>query len=450
MLREKEMKLKMELVNILKEIGSKRDILRNIGKEFIGRGLSGTRYLRDASKVFSDPSTLYTLESSTDTHKFLFLFVFELNKILKEKYDSQFYISIEDYFTEVEYDLWIDYKEDKKQENIFPIIFEDVQEMIEGKQWQTVITSQQLYKLSTENILGYNFNTQRNPKITMFGEEIDFDRRKSIEIKERIINNEQYPDHIKINILHDFNDRLYYNPKNKTLTVEEGSTINIFDGYHRKVGNDLLMQEAPDNNFKWGLIITNLSEVEAKDHMVQINKQTPIKKSQIKQIDFNLHENLTLSAISDSKYALLNTVMCNQNEEVKQNRGLVTKNIIAEAIKDNYQEYIKDKENIRDIGSWIVDFMDYLMKLYSNEFISNKYEVRIESYINNKNMFYGYIALSSELYENDDWKETMKQKMLSINFDKNNPFWKEIGLIGDNNIKNTTKEKIYRLFKEGV
>jgi hypothetical protein len=64
------------------------------------------------------------------------------------------------------------------------------------------------------------------------------------------------------------------------------------------------------------------------------------------------------------------------------------------------------------------------------------------------NMFYGYIALSAVLKDNKDWKEILKQKIGSINFDINNPIWRELGVIKDNKIGKPTKNKLYKLFKE--
>ena len=75
------------------------------------------------------------------------------------------------------------------------------------------------------------------------------------------------------------------------------------------------------------------------------------------------------------------------------------------------------------------------------------------SLINNKNMFYGYIALSKQLQGNSKWEDLMKQKIESIDFGISNKLWKDIGLLNNKNkdISKVLRNKLYKLFtEEGV
>ena len=110
------------------------------------------------------------------------------------------------------------------------------------------------------------------------------------------------------------------------------------------------------------------SESEARDYMLQINKQKPIKYEQIKAWDMDRIENLVVSVIADDKISKLNKVMVEQRAEIRNNKGLTTKNIIAEAISENYQ--LDDTTDIRALGNWIVEFTDNLMSLYPEAFIT--------------------------------------------------------------------------------
>ena len=204
------------------------------------------------------------------------MFTYALKKALEGKTDIK--IDLDNYFTKVEIEKWSDYKEESKKENIFPIVFEDVTQLSD-RIWQTVLTAQQLNKLDAENLLIYNFKTQRNPKITVAGEKINMDVRKVEEIKERLLAGEQYPDQIRLNVLNTGESRPIYNHKNKTLTLNEGCIINIFDGYHRKTANSLALEINPDLQFTWSVIITHFSEKQAHDFMVQIDKQNQSRKN---------------------------------------------------------------------------------------------------------------------------------------------------------------------------
>jgi len=442
MLKEKQLTLKQKLKIILKEINHIKEIKQELGKVFICRNLSAHR----AMNVFMGNESLDTIGDSENDIRFLFLFCIALNyavsnTIIDRK--DEFEIDVKEYFTQVEYNQWINYQEESKSDKIYPIVFENVQ-LIADRIWQTTLTAQQLGELDTQNLLLYNFKTQRAPKITVSGVRIDFDKTKTLEIKERILNGEQFPDHIKLNILNNFQEKIHYDPKKQVLTIGEGSIINIFDGYHRKVANSLVIEENPNIDFNWGIIITNLSETAAKDYMVQIDKQKPIKREQIKSWDLNKKENLVVSVIADDKISKLAKVMKEQESEIKLEKGLVTKNIIADAIKENYE--LDDTTDIRALGNWIVEFTDYLFSLYFDELIKNPYELKENSYIGHKNMFYGYIALSAKLWNDDNWKDETKEIMESIDFNKENPLWRELSI--ETKIANKTlRNKLYNLFK---
>ena len=440
MFKENKEKLKNDINKIIQEIGHMNKIKQEIGDEFISRNINVHR----AMNVWTKNESLDSISDSDEDIRFLFLFSIALEKALKDK-DIEIIFDAQKYFTQLEYSQWIDYKEEEKSKNVYPIVFENVQQ-ISDKIWQTTLSPQKLAELDAENLILYNFKTQRSPKITISGVKIDYDKQKTIEIKKRILNGEQYPDHIKLNILNNFQEKIHYNPKTETLTIEKGA-INIFDGYHRKVANSLAVEEALegniDINFNWGIIITNLSENDAKDYMVQIDKQKPIKKEQIKSWDLTKKENLVVSVIADDRISKLNKAMRDQESEIRIKKALVTKNIIAEAIAESYE--LDETTDIRELGGWIIEFTDYLFSLYPDAFIVNPYEVQEYSFINHKNMFYGYIALSGKLYGNDDWKNILKNKLESIDFKKDNNLWYSIAM--NSKLNKSLRNKIYKLFE---
>lgn len=433
MLKEKQLLLKEKIKNIISEIGHDHNIKQEIGKWFLERNLSSYR----ASNVFMSNESVDIVGDNEQDIKFLFLFSHAINEV------TEFNIDLKEYFTNIEYNQFINYKEEHESDKIYPIIFEDVQQ-IGDRIWQGSISAQRFDELRSKNILLYNFAMQRAPKITVSGVRIDFDKRKTIEIKERMLTGKQFPTQIKLNVLNNFEEKIHYNKKEKTLTIYEGD-IYIFDGHHRGVGNSMAVDENPEVDFIWGLIISNLTEDEIKEWVVEIDKQKPIKKEQIKQWDLEKKENLVVRVIEGDKISKLNKVMKEQESEIKLNRGLVTKNIIAEAIAENYR--LDDTTDIRGLGSWIVEFTDYLFSLYSEVFITDPYKIKEESMINHKYMFYGYIALSADLRDNNNWKEIIKERMSKIDFDKNNSLWGEIGI--ESRVTNKSiRNKIYKLFTE--
>lgn len=450
MIKQKENELKSKLKDIIKEIGHKSDIKRNISAEFISRNLTGTRGATGASWVFTGNLDLNTLTDEEEDIRFLFLFSFSLIKAMVIAKITEYSIKLEDYFTKLEIEKWTDYEEETKSKNVFPITFENVQEIVQGKIWQTVLTAQQLHQLNDDNMLVYNFKTQRNPTITSSGERINIDTKKVNEIKERLIGGEQYPDPIILNVLNNGESRAVYDNKSKTLTVYDESIINVVDGFHRKTANTIAIETNPNLSFNWQVTFTFLSEKAAHDYMSQKDRQKPMRKEWIKQMDYSLPENLAIDVIIDDKLSELAKVMKDSDEYIRFKKALTKKSIISSAIKDKYEEQLAISSNIRSIARWIVEFTDYLMGLYTDEFIVKPYQVKKTSYINNKNMFYGYIALSAKLQNNSNWKELLKQKIESIDFSKDNFIWREIGIIEDKDINKSVKNKIYNLFERGL
>ncbi|HHV98178.1 MAG TPA: hypothetical protein GXX36_01165 [Clostridiaceae bacterium] len=440
MLKEKEMQLKNRLKDIIHAFGHRNDIKQEITNEFRLRNISSLR----AAWAFSENLDLNTLTDSEEDIRFLFIFTYALKKALKEKTDIK--INLEDYFTKTEIEKWSDFKEEKEQESIYPIVFKDVTQLSD-RIWQTALTAQELNKLDAENLLIYNFKTQRNPKITVAGEKINMDVKKVEEIKERLLAGEQYPDQIRLNVLNTGETRPVYNSRNRTLTLNEGCIINIFDGYHRKTANALALEVNPDLQFMWSVIITYFSEKQAHDFMSQIDKQKPIKKEYIQQMDYSKPENLVIEAIMDDKLSEIAKVMKDDDSYIKLNKALTKKSLVATAIREKYNEQLNTSTNIRAVARWIVEFTDYLMGLYVDEFINNPYEVKKVSVINHKNMFFGYIALSAKLQNNRQWKELLRQKMESIDFSITNPFWKDIGMLNNKDANKSLRNKLYNLFE---
>jgi hypothetical protein len=437
--------LKNKLKKIIEEVGHMQGIKDDIGKEFKSRNLNGIR----AARIFMGNEDLNTLDDNENDNMFLFLFCFALNKALDSQGLNEYVIEMKEYFTEVEFQKWVSYSAEKTEQDVYPLTLYYMVEIIPNKIWQGYLSAQEINRWNMANLITYNFRTQRNPKITVSGEKINIDTAKIEEIKERLLSGIQFPDQLKFNLLRNGEDKFNYNSKSKTLVILSG-IINIFDGYHRKTANSLAIEENPDLVFNWPVIITNMSEKEAHDYMVQIDKQKPIKKEYIESMDYNKTENLAVDAIIDNKFSDFAKTIKEDDNYIRLNRALTKKSIIATAIKENYSNQIKNTMDMRNISGWVVEFMDYLMGSYSEEFITNPYKIKKTSFINHKNMFFGYIALSKVLYGKDDWRDSLKKVVDSIDFNLGNSLWKDIGLIGNNDANKTLRYKLYNLFEEAL
>ena len=147
MTKEKLNQLKETLKFVLNEVAHVKEIKQEIGEEFIARNLSAYR----AMNVFMGIESLDTLTNSEDDARFLFIFTVGLNRAIGE---PEFEVDVDEYFTKLEYNKWINYREEEEPENIFPIVFENTIQLTDNI-WQTKISAQRLEELDRNNAVSY-------------------------------------------------------------------------------------------------------------------------------------------------------------------------------------------------------------------------------------------------------------------------------------------------------
>jgi hypothetical protein len=167
--------------------------------------------------------------------------------------------------------------------------------------------------------------------------------------------------------------------------------------------------------------------------MVQVNKQTPIKKEYINTLDKNKIENLVVDLIIDNPLFELSDKIKSTEQELKYD-GYTKKSLLATAIIDNYGDLLTQKSMAKSIADWIVNFLNYVSQfLNNNNFSTNRY------------MFMAYIALSKKLYGIDNWADIVFKEISSYDFTKNNENNIYISNLSSN-LNKTAKNKLYNLF----
>jgi hypothetical protein len=165
--------------------------------------------------------------------------------------------------------------------------------------------------------------------------------------------------------------------------------------------------------------------------------------------DYSKNENRVVDFIMDSR-GELSKVTKDMDDYIQHNQGLTTKSVLATAIEENYGDQIKLSTDIKKVSDWIVEFSDYLMGLFVDEFINNPYTFKLTSNINHMNMFYAYIALSAQVQGKKNWKTIVNEQMNSIDFSRQNPLWRNIGLIYQTKANKKLRNKLYKLFEGGA
>ena len=453
MLPIKNAMLIKELKPLILKYGNNSKIYSIIQEDFIKKGLTGS----NAKNLLTGKLPLETLNINNQKELFL-LFSFsdsmkkalnsydEMSKDTFGSPDEYSKLNLENYFTELEIEEFKDFIIEKEEVTKYPYVLKNMLKVAEGH-YVGIIDSQEFARIDASNDIVYEFSTQRDPKIDIFGmKRINTDLGKIDEMTDSLLTNNYFSDEIKLNVKKDGEDNLEFVSKDGIygeLIIHSG-TITCFDGYHRKAANSNAANKNCEFHMNWKLGVTNFPEPRAKKFMIQVNKQKPIKREHIKNIDETKNENVIVGNIINNSNSELADKIKDSDADLKFG-GLTKKSILSVAIEEQYKELLNTKIHNIEISNWIVDFMNYLMSLNTDAFIDKIEKVKEVSYINHKNIFMGYIALSKRVYGQDDWRNKTKEIINNIDFSIENDIWNNIR-INDSILNKTSRKELYKLF----
>ena len=459
MLKEKSVELIQELNPLIKKYSSNDKVRKIIVDEFDKRNMKGSL----AISILNEKRELSTFDID-ESKDLILLFIF--NKSMhnalayKEAEDKEPLGEIEEvlkidpinYFTEIEIENLNDYKFEKKVDKKDEIIVFPKMNKIAHGFWSGYMSGKYFAELDAGNEFIYNFKTQRDPIIDVSGiKRIHLNKTNAKEIRDGVLSGDQFPTTIVVNVLRDGEDEIHYDEKTGDLSIISG-TKNLVDGMHRKVGNSLALAINPDLEFNWLLVVTNYSEIRAQKYMVEINKQQKMKQEHIKNMDTASLGNVVVDAIKDIDTSEFADQIKDNDKEIGhfelEHFGMAKKSTLALAIEECYGDRLTNKLQIRPIAKHIANVMDYIIGLNVEAFMEHPEATQRVSYINHKNMFAGYVALSERLYEVKKWEDILEEILDKIDFSIENPFWDDIKLSKDSDMKKSTRTNLYKFFQK--
>jgi len=454
MLKEKSVALMRELNVLIKKYSSNDKVRKLIVEEFDKRNMKGSL----AVGILNENRELSTLDID-ESKDVIMLFIFTMSMYnaltYKEEEDKEALGEIEEglridpknYFTEIEIENLNDYKFEKKIDKKDEVIIFPKMSRIAPDFFSGYMSGKHFAELDAGNEFIYNFKTQRDPIIDVSGmKRIHLNKTNAKEIRDGLISKNQFPTTIVVNVLKDGEDEIYYDEKTGDLSIISG-TKNLVDGMHRKVGNSLALAIDPDLEFNWLLVVTNYSEIRAQKYMVEINKQQKMKQEHIKNMDTASLGNIVVDVIKDINSSEFAGHIKDSDKELEHG-GLTRKSILTLAIEEIYKDKLENKTFIKPIANHITNVMDHIIALRVDEFMKYPEATRKVSYINHKNMFAGYVALSERLYGVEKWDDLLEEILDKIDFSMKNSFWEDIGLGKESDMKKTTRNNLYEFFQK--
>lgn len=375
-------------------------------------------------------------------------------------FTEQFYVktglkefNTDNYFTEHEmkeakqFDYILTHGE---EEIIFPLDIENVIH-IGNNLYVASLDIETIAKLMKSKKLNYNYEIQRQAQRVKRKDKVIFKptiyKKNVKEIKELLLKDQLIHTTLAFNAAtqtSETGEELKYNGKKNVLTINDGTRLDILDGYHRCLASQQAYAENPDLNFRFVVMISNYTTAQAQQYQAQLAKATPIPAARIQELEKNRLADTVVQHLK-SESELRDRVTTSSSRMNITAGELVSYRVLADSID---REFPMDTLlEARQIGKYLTTFFEYLIGLYPQEFLESRNQN--ESIMAYNRMFSGYIGLAAEMKKQNIEFDKIKTILDDVNFKIDNPLWKDLTIIReDGKINNQIDEiKISKYFR---
>lgn len=445
------MKSRETLLDNLQLIINKNDynksMINDLAMKFNEKGFSMQR----PNQIFGGASPLESLEKK------------ELLALTKGIYDitKDKNINPKEYFSAAELEAFKKYKKAKEEIKDKLILKNAVQ--IDDLQWICPFWSlEEIYEAHNNAQLSYNFNTQREAtyKETKTGEIIitaTLNKESVKEIADEMYANKFTPNLITLNIrlIEGKKPNIKYNENTKDLAItpdydfnsNNTTFIDMIDGWHRTNGSLWAVDRAKQENkkLKGGLVvlITCMTEEEAKNYIARESKKNDMSKEYIKSLTNDDYNKIArnINDYGDDNNNILKDKIANTREELKYTDKFTTMEIIREGLKQTDLD-IKDALDVRMKLPKMIEIITILINYILKYKFKNDINELKESAFLQPNIFVGYIAIADELKNEKEYLDKLL-KVVDKLISKPNKDFSGLGIYS----KQLQNKKIYEYFK---
>src|SRR5690625_2981057 len=245
---------------------------------------------------------------------------------------------------------------------------ENVIEIDRGK-YVTTIPVKLLAEMSAL-LLNYNFDIQREARKRVVGretiQEATLIMENVLEIKEHLKRNTLETTSIVINAsagTADIGEELFYDKSDGSLIINEGTVLDIVDGYHRCKASELAINENPDIEFEFIVLILNYTDDQAAKYQGQLAKATPISRTRQRQLSEDRYADSIVKKLNTQSE--LRGKVSNSHVPSLKNKELVSYNILADTIHEEFK--LQRMVDMHLVGDYLVKYFDILLGYYRSE-----------------------------------------------------------------------------------
>ena len=305
-------------------------------------------------------------------------------------------------------------------------------------------------KLMKSQLLNYNFEIQRQAAQIKRSEHFiltpTINKKNVKEMKNLLLKGELIHTTLAFNAAtqtSDSGEELVYNSKTNSLTITEGTRLDILDGYHRCLASRQAIKANPDLDFRFIVIFSNYTTKQAQQYQAQLAKATPIPKARVQELEANRLSDTVVQMLK-AESELKGRISSSKGKMNITAGDLVSYSVLSEAIDREFD--MKVKLDTYEVTEHLTKFFEFLFGYYPEEFTSGKINESLMTY--NK-MFAGYIALAAKMKNENIELKKLKSILDNIDFSRENELWKELGITNSEGkiVGNTDENKISKYFK---
>lgn len=321
----------------------------------------------------------------------------------------------------------------------FPIMRHNVVDLGDGY-YLTSFTKQELGRLYKYGKLNYNPNVQRGmKKVLRYGlvsEEPIVIQKKVSEIRNLTLKNKLRPSTVILNAKQfssEEDSELVFDKDKNTLTITEGTILDIVDGMHRTLGTYSAYIRDKEIQGSFPIIISNKSDEEIKRYQLDLNKHTPLTKGRANELKEDNYASEVINVLKSKGELKDRITTSTDTKHALKGNEFIPYNTLYTAISNVFK--INSRLEARKIADEINEYLVYLFGIFGKH-ENDEYKVIFDA-----DVFEGHLALMKKINDKE-MKYDELENVIDINeFHIENDRWNEYKLLNKNIGKLSKKDR---------
>lgn len=328
--------------------------------------------------------------------------------------------------------------ESKKDKLELPLVFENVAYLGDGV-YQVPVEFKTIARMYKYDLLNYNFEIQREGRLKRVGNEVIQEMKvykKNVnEIKERVLQGKLKKTALAYNCATDTSEdeteqEIIYNDKEHTLTITNGTRIDILDGAHRTMGIYEAYMENADIEGKITVLFSNYTTAQAREYQVELAKATPFNKARAEYLARERKSDILVDRLRAEGMLRGNAISTTSTVNRSTNQ-YTTARVLSNAFDKHWKP--EKPSQINKIMTKFNEYLDILFEYY------DEYKEDTNNLLFSKLFFIGHVILAKSMLDKNIPYEQLNTILDEIDFSKDNPMWKELNIVKTDGITNDKK-----------